>query len=310
MKYLSLVISVYNEEESLVPFYNELSKVLSEIEKEVEVIFVNDGSRDKSFEILKSLAEKDKRLFIINFSRNFGHEAAMIAGIDYSKGKNIACLDADLQHPPHYILDMLQKMEEGSDIVNMVRTDREDGGFIKKLTSNLFYWVTNKMLKAHLEPNASDFFMISSRVADQLRNNYRERARFLRGFIQIIGFNRTSIEFKAPKRVAGESKYSLFKLISLSLQAVSTLSKVPLKIGLWFGSLFAIFSIIIAIYSLIMWIVDTPVSGYTTLVILICAMFSINFIVLGIIGEYIGFLFDEAKKRPIYVVMDEVGNDL
>jgi len=310
MKYLSLVISVYNEEESLVPFYNELSKVLSEIEKEVEVIFVNDGSCDKSFEILKSLAEKDKRLFIINFSRNFGHEAAMIAGIDYSKGKNIACLDADLQHPPHYILDMLQKMEEGSDIVNMVRIDREDGGLIKKLTSNLFYWVTNKMLKAHLEPNASDFFMISSRVADQLRNNYRERARFLRGFIQIIGFNRTSIEFKAPKRVAGESKYSLFKLISLSLQAVSTLSKVPLKIGLWFGSLFAIFSIIIAIYSLIMWIVDTPVSGYTTLVILICAMFSINFIVLGIIGEYIGFLFDEAKKRPIYVVMDEVGNDL
>lgn len=309
MKYLSLVISVYNEEEALIPFYNQLSNVLAEIEKEVEVIFVNDGSRDKSFEILKSLAEKDKRLLIINFSRNFGHEAAMIAGIDYSKGKNIVCLDADLQHPPHYIIDMLQKMEEGNDIVNMVRVDREDGGLIKRLTSNLFYWVTNKMLKAHLEPNASDFFMISSRVADQLRNNYRERARFLRGFIQIIGFNRTSIEFKAPKRVAGQSKYSLSKLISLSLQAVSTLSKVPLKIALWFGSLFAIFSIIIAIYSLIMWIVDTPVSGYTTLVILICAMFSINFIILGIIGEYIGFLFDEAKKRPIYVVMDEVGND-
>ncbi len=310
MKYLSLVISVYNEEEALIPFYDQLSNVLAEIEKEVEVIFVNDGSRDKSFEILKSLAENDNRLLIINFSRNFGHEAAMIAGIDYSKGKNIVCLDADLQHPPHYIMDMLQKMEEGNDIVNMVRIDREDGGLIKKLTSNLFYWVTNKMLKAHLEPNASDFFMISSRVADQLRNNYRERARFLRGFIQIIGFNRTSIEFKAPKRVAGQSKYSLYKLISLSLQAVSTLSKVPLKIALWFGSLFAIFSIIIAIYSLIMWIVNTPVSGYTTLVILICAMFSINFIILGIIGEYIGFLFDEAKKRPIYVVMDEVGNDL
>ena len=308
MKYLSVVISVYNEEEALLPFYNELSKVLLEIEKEAEIIFVNDGSQDKSFEILKSIAKNDNRLMVINFSRNFGHEAAMIAGIDYSKGKNIVCLDADLQHPPHYIIDMLKKMEEGSDIVNMVRTDREDGGIMKKITSNLFYWMTNKMLKAHLEPNASDFFMISSKVADQLKNNYRERARFLRGFIQIIGFNRTSIEFAAPKRVAGESKYSLFKLISLSLQAVSTLSKVPLKIALWFGSLFAIFSIIIAIYSLIMWIVDTPVSGYTTLVILICAMFSINFIILGIIGEYIGFLFDEAKHRPIYIVMDEVGN--
>ena len=308
MKYLSVVVSVYNEENALIPFYNDLSKVLSEIDKEVEIIFINDGSRDKSFEVLKSLSENDDRIFIVNFSRNFGHEAAMIAGIDYSKGQNIVCLDADLQHPPHYIVDMLKKMEEGSDIVNMVRTDREDGGVVKKITSNLFYWVTNKMLKAHLEPNASDFFMISARVANQLKSNYRERARFLRGFIQIIGFNRTSIEFAAPKRIAGESKYSLFKLISLSLQAVSTLSKIPLKIALWFGSLFAIFSIIIAIYSLIMWIVDTPVSGYTTLVILICAMFSINFIILGIIGEYIGFLFDEAKHRPIYIVMDEVGN--
>ena len=308
MKYLSVVVSVYNEENALIPFYNDLSKVLSEIDKEAEIIFINDGSRDKSFEVLKSLSENDDRIFIVNFSRNFGHEAAMIAGIDYSKGQNIVCLDADLQHPPHYIIDMLKKMEEGSDIVNMVRTDREDGGVVKKITSNLFYWVTNKMLKAHLEPNASDFFMISARVANQLKSNYRERARFLRGFIQIIGFNRTSIEFAAPKRIAGESKYSLFKLISLSLQAVSTLSKIPLKIALWFGSLFAIFSIIIAIYSLIMWIVDTPVSGYTTLVILICAMFSINFIILGIIGEYIGFLFDEAKCRPIYIVMDEVGN--
>lgn len=304
---LSIVISVFNEEASLGIFYKELSKVLISINKTVEIIFVNDGSTDRSISILRELALADSRVRIIDFSRNFGHEAAMIAGIDKSKGESVVCLDADLQHPPCYIAEMLEKRAEGFDVINMVRIDREDGGVFKRISSRFFYWITNKMMKTKLEPNASDFFMISRRVALQLKTNYRERTRFLRGFIQIIGFKRTCIEFKAPKRVAGESKYSLFKLITLSLSAVSTLSKVPLKLALWAGGIFGILSIVVALYSLVMWIIDTPVSGYTTIIILLSAMFSMVLIVLGIIGEYIGFLFDEAKQRPIYVIMDEYG---
>lgn len=305
MTTLSVVVSAYNEEESLPLFYQELNKILNDVSGKVEIIFVNDGSTDRSLDIMKTFVENDPRVKVIDFSRNFGHEAAMIAGIDKSSGESVICLDADLQHPPICILEMLQKREEGFDVITMVRASREDGGFIKKITSNFFYWMTNKLLKVHLEPNASDFFMISKRVANELKNNYRERTRFIRGFIQIMGFKRTSLEFSAPKRIAGESKYSILKLMTMSISAISTLSKAPLKIALWGGAFFGFLSIIVAIYSLVMWIIDTPISGYTTIVILVSAMFSVNLIILGIIGEYIGFLFDEAKKRPIYTIMDE-----
>ncbi|MDL2296544.1 glycosyltransferase family 2 protein [Bacteroidales bacterium OttesenSCG-928-B11] len=302
---LSVVVSVYNEEESLPSFYAVLSDELAKLPVTAEIIFVNDGSRDGSLSILKSFLEQDARVIIVDFSKNFGHEAAMIAGIDKSRGESVVCMDADLQHPPHYIAEMLCKRSEGFDIVNMVRNSRADAGFLKRWTSSFFYWMTNRIIHEKLEPNASDFFMISKRIAAVLKTDYRERTRFLRGFIQIMGFKKTQIQFDAPKRIAGESKYSLFKLIVLSFSAVSALSKAPLKIALWSSALFGLFSLIVIVYSLIMWIVDTPVSGYTTIVILISAMFSVNLLVIGIIGEYIGFLFDEVKKRPIYTVMEE-----
>ena len=226
----------------------------------------------------------------------------MLAGIDYCTGDIAICLDADLQHPPKYIAEMLKKWQEGSDIVLMVRNDRKDGGFFRNITSKMFYGITNKLLHAKLEPNASDFFMISRKIINLLKSDYRERTRFVRGFIQIIGFNKTTIEYVAPPRVAGESKYSFFKLLTLSFSAISTLSKVPLKLGLWCGLLSGLFSVIVAVYSLVMWCIEKPVPGYTTLIIFLSFMFCINFIVMGIIGEYIGLLFDEAKNRPIYIV--------
>ena len=299
MHKLSIIVSVFNEEASIPMFYQELKNTLQNVDFEYDILFVNDGSTDQSLDKIREIKQQDSRVHLIDFSRNFGHEAAMLAGLDFCTGDAAVCMDADLQHPPRSIIEMWTKFQEGFDVINMVRMDRQDGGFFRKVTSKAFYSITNKMLNSKLEPNASDFFLISKRVIHLLQNNYRERTRFIRGFIQIIGFNRTTITFHAPERVAGVSKYSFFKLLTLSFSAISTLSKVPLKLGLWSGLLSGLMS-----YSLVMWFIDKPVGGYTTLVILISGMFCVNFIVLGIIGEYIGHLFDESKGRPHYIVME------
>jgi len=295
---ISIIVSVYNEEQVLHTFYHTLIKVLEEQKYEYEIIFVNDGSSDSSQDIIDNFISENSNVKSILFSRNFGHEAAMIAGIDHVTGKMIICMDSDLQHPPAIIPEIYNRFVMGNvDIINMVRKELR-----QNLTSKLFYQILNLISPYNFEANASDFFVISERIAKILRDNYRERVRFLRGFIQIMGFKRTTLDFIAPERKEGKSKYSFSKLLSLSVTAVATLSKVPLKIGIYLGLISGFFSILLAIYSIIMKIIDQPVSGYTTIVVFLGIMFSIQFIILGIIGEYIGFLFDEQKKRPIYIV--------
>ena len=303
---LSLVVSVYNESEALDYFYKEAVLQLNKIDVSYEIIFVNDGSTDGSLDILNDISNNDKNVRVINFSRNFGHESAMLAGIDNSDSEAIICMDSDLQHPPALIGEMLLHFYKGSHIVNMVRKDRLDGGFLNKLFSKLFYGLINKMTEFKLEPNASDFFLISNRVAEVIRNDYRERTRFLRGLIQIIGFTKTRIEFVAPERIAGESKYSFFKLLMFSFSAISVLSKAPLRIGIYTGMFFAFMSLFVGSYSFAMWFIDRPIPGYSTIVILISTMFSIQFFVLGILGDYIGYIFDEVKQRPHYIIENEL----
>ena len=297
---LSVIVSVFNEEKNLKAFFDKLVHEIKEIE--TEIIFVNDGSYDNSLNILNDLKSQNNNIKIINLSRNFGHEAAMIAGIDNAKGEYILCLDADLQHPPEVIPKMLEKAKLGSDIVFAKRVSREDGGFFKKLLSKLFYKIINKMSPVRFEPNASDFFLISKRIQLILKNDFRERNRFLRGFIQSIGFKTTKVDFVATKRFAGESNYSLLSLMKLSIGAIVAFSKKPLYIGLYLGIIFAVFSFIIGIYSIIMKFAGTTPPGYTTLIVVISFLFSILFFLIGIIGLYIGFLFEEQKKRPIYII--------
>ncbi|MDR1792311.1 MAG: glycosyltransferase family 2 protein [Bacteroidales bacterium] len=298
----SIVVSVYNEAENIVDVYQQLTEILQTQNITYEIIFVNDGSSDKSLQILKKIVDGNDRVKIISFSRNFGHEAAMLAGIDYSEGDSIVCMDADLQHPPTMLPLMLQKRAEGFEIINMVRTQRQDAGRIQNFNSRLFYRFLNKISKVELAENASDFFLISSRVGEILKNNFRERTRFLRGIIQMLGFQRTTLEYIAIPRQSGKSKYSTRKLVSLSLTAMATLSKIPLEIGIYLGFISALLSIALVIFSLIMKIIEQPIPGYTTLVVFMGFMFSIQFFMLGIMGKYIGFLFDETKQRPIYII--------
>jgi dolichol-phosphate mannosyltransferase len=305
---LNIVVSVYNEQEALPMFYPELKKHLDKLDISYKIIFVNDGSTDNSINILREFAKNDNTVKVLNFSRNFGHEAAMLAGLDYSNAHAVVFMDSDLQHPPECIKDMMNSFNNGADIVNMVREERKDGGIQKNFMSKIFYAFLNKMSKIKIEPNASDFFLLSERVVNILKNDYRERTRFLRGLIQIIGFNKAKLTFTAPERIAGESKYSFMKLLVFSFSAISVLSKAPLRLGIYSGLIFAVFSIVVTVYSVIMRFLEQPTPGYTTIVVLISILFSILFFILGILGDYIGLLFDEIKNRPHYIIMEEISH--
>lgn len=305
-KKISIIVSVYNEEEVLFEFYRETIKVLLLIDNPYEIIFVNDGSVDGSRGILFKIAKDDENVKVVHFSRNFGHEAAMIAGIDNASGDYLVCMDADLQHPPTLLPEMLRKFESGYDIINMVRTVNKSAGIIKNITSSMFYKVINRLSDIHLVSNASDFFGISKRVAYVLRNNYREKTRFLRGYVQNVGFNTVNIEYEARKRYAGESKYSIKKLFRFSMNTIMTFSNLPLKLGIYAGSMAAFLAIIMMIYTIVSFIrVGTP-SGYATTICLICFMFSVLFFIVGIIGEYLGLILSEIKDRPIYIVEEKI----
>ncbi|MCL2246812.1 MAG: glycosyltransferase family 2 protein, partial [Lentimicrobiaceae bacterium] len=294
----SVVASVFNEEECITMFYHSLLKTLDTLQINYEIIFVNDGSSDNSLFLLKEIAAANSKVKVVSFSKNFGHEAAMIAGIDHACGESVICMDSDLQHPPEMIPEMLQKQTEGFDVINMVRTARKDAGFFQKINSKLFYKFINGISSVKLAENASDFFLISQKVCKILRSDFRERTRFLRGLIQLVGFRKTSIEYIAPHRAAGKSKYSFFKLLKLSFTAVSSFSKFPLQLGIITGLIFSALSIILIIFSLVMWILGKTIPGYTTLIIFMSAFAGIQLFVIGLIGQYISYLFEEVKGRP------------
>lgn len=305
-KLVSVVVSVYNEELALREFYQDTGKILRELPQtwDYELIFVNDGSTDGSLPILSELAQKDPKVRVINFSRNFGHEAAMIAGIDHALGDGIICMDADLQHPPECIPKILEKFDAGYEVINMVRTKNRTAGLIKNITSAAFYKLINHLSDVKFEPNASDFFAVNRAAADVLRTSYREKVRFLRGYVQSLGFNKTTLEYEARPRFAGESKYSIKSLFRFSINTILCFSDLPLKLGIYSGCGVAMFGILMMIYTIYTWAKYGAPSGYATIVVLMSFMFAMLFVIVGIIGEYIAILFAELKDRPVYIIKD------
>ena len=299
---LSVVVSVYNEEEALAQFYQVTEGILNTISWDYELVFVNDGSRDQSLPILNHLADSNPKVKVVSFSRNFGHEAAMIAGIDYSQGDGIICMDADLQHPPACIPEIIRRFEDGYEVINMVRTKNESAGWFKNMASSAFYKLINALSDVKFESNASDFFAISRNVAVVLKENYREKVRFLRGYVQNVGFSKTTIEYEARARVAGESKYSIRKLFQFSVNTIVCFSNLPLKLGIFAGIFAGFLGLVVLVYTL--FTRSGAPSGYATIVILNCFMFAFLFLIVGIIGEYISILFTELKDRPIYIVQN------
>nr|WP_296190477.1 glycosyltransferase family 2 protein [uncultured Anaerobutyricum sp.] len=306
IKKLSIVVSVYNEEAVLDKFYQAIYPVVQSLDSDYELIFVNDGSKDASPAILDRLAMDSHKVKVIHFSRNYGHEAAMIAGIDYSSGDGVICMDADLQHPVECIPQILDTFNQGYEVISMVRTANKSAGLIKNVTSELFYKLLNKISDTHFEENASDFFAVTRKPVEVLKKHFRESSRFLRAYVQSIGFKKTTLEYEAHDRVAGESKYSIRSLFKFSVQAMLSYSDLPLQIASVCGTFAGIACLILIIYSIYMKVHVGAPGGYTTIIVVLCFMFTVLFFLLGIIGEYLSIILGEVRKRPIYLVRDAV----
>jgi polyisoprenyl-phosphate glycosyltransferase len=306
LKKICIVFSVFNEKEILDTLITRITETVSSLPYRFELIFVDDGSSDGSAGEIRRIQQNlqfNLDIRLISLSRNFGHEAAMIAGIDHAEGEAILCMDADLQHPPEVIPEIISCFESGNDVVTMIRTKNEGTKRYSGFLSLMFYRLINKISPFRLQENASDFFLISKKVASVLRKDFRERNRFLRGIIQIVGFRSTSVSYKAPSRQTGKSSYSFLKLSALTLTAITSFSKAPLFLGIWFGLIFSLGSIILGFYSLWTYFFGaTPPSGYTTLILFLSISFAILFFLVGIIGMYVGYLFEEQKNRPIYII--------
>lgn len=308
MKKISLVVSAFNEEQGIEKFYREADRILSEyVNSEkgsgytYDLWFVNDGSADRTGEILAGLKEEaPEKIKLIEFSRNFGHEAAMCAGLDNADGDYLIFLDADLQHPPRLIPEIMEKFRGGSEIISMVRTVNKDAAGWKKVTSGMFYSLINMMSSTHMEPSASDFFALSKRAADVLRNSYRDKIRFIRGYVQNIGFEKAVISYEADKRVAGESHYSFKKLFKLSMDTIVCFSDMPLKAGLAAGILTGAAALIVLAVSLI----RGGLNGTAAVITVMLFMSALLFLLLGIIGRYLSAMLAEIKDRPIYIIKD------
>lgn len=308
MKKVSILIPCYNEEASLPALYDALVGLMdSEKNYEWEILLVNDGSSDRTIDVIKELRAKDSRICYIDLSRNFGKENAMLAGFDHVTGDCMVIMDADLQHPPHVVPEMLKKWEEGYDDVYGQRLTRGKESWLRKRFTKMYYSMLQKASRVEVLPNVGDFRLLDRKCIEELKR-LRETQRYTKGMYCWIGFRKTSVPFETQDRVAGESHMSYRALLSLAMEGVTSFTVAPLKLSAYFGFLISIVAFIYLFFVLCKAIVyGDPVAGYPTLVILVLFFGGLQLISLGIIGEYLGKIYYETKSRPAYVVSEKDG---
>ncbi len=300
---ISIVVPAFNEEEALPLFYQQLQDVLETLQESYEIIFVNDGSSDKTGEIIEGLAAEDPAVRTIHFSRNFGHQAALSAGLQKSQGDYTISMDADGQHPPKLIPEMIRLADSGYDIVLTQRIEPEGKSSFKKWSSETFYKILNKLSDTRTLPGGADFRLMNRESLNALIA-LPEFHRFLRGMVSWIGFRSVILPFEVPERLAGKTKYSLKKMIRLASDAVFSFSMIPLYIGLSAGALFFVLALIEVIYVLSFWISGNSSSlapGWSSLMFMMLIIGAILMIIMGFIGVYVGYIFQEVKRRPVYI---------
>lgn len=309
MRTLTVICPVYNEQEVIEAFYNELKKVLVSMNNSYasNILFVVDRCSDNSLEILKSIARLDSDVQVIALSSRFGHQMSLLAGIDHAFTDAVIMMDSDLQHPPEIIPQLLAEFEKGYDIVYTLREDSAEINFFKRTSSKLFYRIINKLAEVPINESAADYRLVSRRVIEVFQNQIRERNQFLRGLFGWVGFSSIGVPFKVRKRGAGRSKYSIARMVRFGTDGVVSFSKSPLQAAAYLGFGLAFLGFLLAFLTVIQYFSSSQFpSGWATVVVLILIFSGTQLIFMGILGEYIGAIFDEVKARPHYIVQEKV----
>lgn len=301
---VSLVVPSFNEEESLPLFYETCHEVLSGLDAAYEIIFVDDGSADDTLGVIKRLAEKDNAVKYISLSRNFGHQAALRAGLEHADGDCVISIDADLQHPPALIVELIAKWREGFEIVTTVRKDLVSLSYIRRSMSRLYYKMINMLSDFPVEPGSADFRLLDRKVVEKIKG-LTEANLFMRGLVPWLGFKACSIEYAPAERRRGTSKYNLSKLLGLALTGITSTSLRPLRISIFLSFIVALFVLVQATYALVSYLfTGQVVQGWTSVMLVISVIGAMQLFVLGLIGEYLGRVLTESLNRPSYIVRD------
>ncbi|MBT3320652.1 MAG: glycosyltransferase family 2 protein [Anaerolineae bacterium] len=300
----SIIAPIYNEIEIIDEFCKRIKMVMDTTSEAWELILVNDGSTDGSTERIRELASSSEQIRAVIFARNFGHQIAVTAGLDYARGESVTIIDADLQDPPEVVLDLIEKWKEGYQVVYAVRSEREGESWFKKFTASLFYRIIYKITDVEIPLDTGDFRLLDRKVVDVM-NSMREKHRFLRGMSSWIGYKQIGVEYKRAARFAGETKYPFKKMLKLALNAITGFSYFPLQVASYFGFASAGLAIIaIPVVAIMRMTGSHFFEGQTTTLISVLFLGGVQLISLGILGEYIGRLYDEAKGRPLYIVSE------
>lgn len=299
---ISIVVPCFNESDGLRHFHERLSAAINPESVSAEFIFVNDGSSDDTADVIRSLREADKRVGIVDLSRNFGKEVALTAGIDHARGDAVVVIDADLQDPPECIPDMLDAWHRGYDVVAMKRSDRSTDSLFKRVSAGWFYRILTRLSDVHVPENVGDFRLLSRRAVNAVKA-MPERNRYMKGIFAWVGFKTLEIEYKRESRGAGDSKLPLFKLIGLALDGITSFSIAPLRLASLAGALVAVGAVSYGIYKLAMTLLfGETVAGFPTLIVMITFLGGAQLMAIGMLGEYVGRLMVETKRRPLYFV--------
>jgi polyisoprenyl-phosphate glycosyltransferase len=300
---LTVVVPAFNEEDSIRPMYKRLAAALDEVVHGFEIVFVDDGSRDATWKIISEVAEEDPRVRGIRFARNFGHQAALTAGVDAARGTAVVIIDADLQDPPEVVPELVARWREGYEVVYAQREEREGETWFKRTTAALFYRLLRAITNVDIPVDTGDFRLMGPRVVEAFRA-LPERNRFIRGLVSWLGFPQAAVSYRRQARLAGETKYPLKKMVRFALDGITSFSFFPLRLATWTGfAVSALAFIYIAVVILLKALgINWP--GYTSIMASILFIGGVQLIMIGILGEYLGRIFDEVKKRPLYLVRE------